>query len=46
MDWLDDYELTAEVVGLIVLLAMSGFFSISETSMMALNRYRLRNNFV
>jgi Mg2+/Co2+ transporter CorB len=43
VDWLDDYELTAEVVGLIVLLVMSGFFSISETSMMALNRYRLRH---
>ncbi len=43
MDWLDDYELTAEVIGLIVLLVMSGFFSISETSMMALNRYRLRH---
>ncbi|MGW8269378.1 MAG: HlyC/CorC family transporter [Burkholderiales bacterium] len=43
MDWLDDYELTAEVIGLVVLLVMSGFFSISETSMMALNRYRLRH---
>ena len=43
MDWLDDYELTTEVIGLIVLLVMSGFFSISETSMMALNRYRLRH---
>lgn len=43
MDWLDDYELTAEVIGLIILLVMSGFFSISETSMMALNRYRLRH---
>jgi len=41
VDWLDDYELGAEVVGLVVLLVMSGFFSISETSMMALNRYRL-----
>jgi len=43
VDWLDDYELGAEVVGLVVLLVMSGFFSISETSMMALNRYRLRH---
>jgi len=43
VDWLDDYELTAEVIGLVVLLVMSGFFSISETSMMALNRYRLRH---
>ncbi|MCG6950820.1 MAG: HlyC/CorC family transporter [Betaproteobacteria bacterium] len=40
---MDDYELTTEVIGLIVLLVMSGFFSISETSMMALNRYRLRH---
>jgi len=43
MAWLDDYELTVELVGLVVLLVMSGFFSISETSMMALNRYRLRH---
>ena len=28
---------------LVVLLAFSGFFAISETSMMALNRYRLRH---
>ena len=31
-----------QAVGLIVLLALSAFFSISETSMMALNRYRLK----
>ena len=43
MAWLDEYELTVELVGLMVLLVMSGFFSISETSMMALNRYRLRH---
>ena len=30
-------------VVLIVLLAVSGFFSISETSMVALNRYRLKH---
>jgi len=30
-------------VTLIVLLVVSGFFSISETSMMALNRYRLKH---
>jgi Mg2+/Co2+ transporter CorB len=30
-------------VALAVLLAFSGFFSISETSMMALNRYRLKH---
>ena len=28
---------------LVVLLVVSAFFSISETSMMALNRYRLRH---
>jgi len=28
---------------LVILLALSGFFSISETSMMALNRYRLKH---
>lgn len=43
MVWLDDYGLTIEVTGLLVLLVMSGLFSISETSMMALNRYRLRH---
>jgi Mg2+/Co2+ transporter CorB len=31
------------LIALVVLLALSGFFSISETSMMALNRYRLRH---
>jgi len=31
------------LVALVVLLILSGFFSISETSMMALNRYRLRH---
>lgn len=30
-------------IALIILLAISGFFSISETSMVALNRYRLRH---
>ena len=30
-------------IALVVLLLVSGFFSISETSMMALNRYRLRH---
>jgi len=30
-------------IALIVLLALSGFFSISETSMVALNRYRLKH---
>ena len=31
------------LIALVVLLVLSGFFSISETSMMALNRYRLRH---
>ena len=35
--------LSWQFAGLIVLLAVSGFFSIAETSMMALNRYRLRH---
>ena len=34
-------ELAAPVAGLIVLLALSGFFSGSETALMAVNRYRL-----
>src|SRR6185369_10503588 len=34
--------LTWEIVLLAVLLVMSGFFSIAETSMMAVNRYRLK----
>jgi len=31
------------LIALVVLLVLSGFFSIAETSMMALNRYRLRH---
>ena len=31
------------LIALVVLLVISGFFSIAETSMMALNRYRLRH---
>jgi len=37
-----DISLTAQLVALAVLLVFSAFFSIAETSMMALNRYRLR----
>ncbi|HSD43990.1 MAG TPA: HlyC/CorC family transporter [Burkholderiales bacterium] len=37
-----DISLTAQLVALAVLLVISAFFSIAETSMMALNRYRLR----
>jgi magnesium and cobalt exporter, CNNM family len=40
---MDDSPLTWEVMALVVLLLMSAFFSIAETSMMALNRYRLRH---
>lgn len=37
-----EISLTAQLVALAVLLVVSAFFSIAETSMMALNRYRLR----
>jgi Mg2+/Co2+ transporter CorB len=37
-----DISLTAQLIALAVLLVISAFFSIAETSMMALNRYRLR----
>jgi Mg2+/Co2+ transporter CorB len=40
---LDDVSLSWEPAALALLLAASGFFSIAETSMMALNRYRLRH---
>jgi Mg2+/Co2+ transporter CorB len=40
---MDDMPLSWELAALVLLLAMSGFFSIAETSMMALNRYRLRH---
>jgi Mg2+/Co2+ transporter CorB len=39
---LDDVSLTAQLIALAVLLVISAFFSIAETSMMAINRYRLR----
>ena len=38
-----DIPLTTLFIALLVLLIASAFFSISETSMMALNRYRLRH---
>jgi Mg2+/Co2+ transporter CorB len=38
---LDDFSLGALFLALIAILLCSGFFSASETSMMALNRYRL-----
>jgi Mg2+/Co2+ transporter CorB len=40
---MDDIPLRWELAALLLLLVMSGFFSIAETSMMALNRYRLRH---
>ena len=40
---MDDVPLSWELAALLLLLVMSGFFSIAETSMMALNRYRLRH---
>ena len=40
---LDEYPITAMLWALVVLVLISGFFSMSETAMMALNRYRLRH---
>jgi Mg2+/Co2+ transporter CorB len=40
---LEEIPLSWELAALVLLLVMSGFFSIAETSMMALNRYRLRH---
>ncbi|MFH1605105.1 MAG: HlyC/CorC family transporter [Pseudomonadota bacterium] len=40
---MDDIPLSAHFSALTVLLILSGFFSIAETSMMALNRYRLKH---
>jgi Mg2+/Co2+ transporter CorB len=40
---MEDIPLTTLFAALLVLLVVSAFFSISETSMMALNRYRLRH---
>ena len=39
---MDDIPLAWQYLLLAVLLVISGFFSIAETSMMALNRYRLK----
>ena len=38
---MEEIPLWAQILALLVLLALSAFFSIAETSMMALNRYRL-----
>jgi len=40
---MDDISLRALAVALAVLLAIAAFFSIAETAMMAVNRYRLRH---
>src|ERR687895_445097 len=40
---MEDIQLATLFAALFVLLIASAFFSISETSMMALNRYRLRH---
>ena len=40
---MDDVSLSWMVGVLVVLLIVSGFFSIAETSMMAINRYRLKH---
>ena len=40
---MDDIPLWVELATLVALLVMSAFFSIAETAMMALNRYRLRH---
>ncbi|MEW6165468.1 MAG: HlyC/CorC family transporter [Pseudomonadota bacterium] len=40
---MEDIPLSALSIALIVLLVLSAFFSMSETSMMAANRYRLRH---
>jgi Mg2+/Co2+ transporter CorB len=40
---LSEIPLSALAITLIVLLALSGFFSLSETAMMAANRFRLRH---
>ena len=40
---MDDIPLSALLLTLVVLLALSGFFSLSETAMMASNRFRLRH---
>lgn len=40
---MDDIPLSTLLIALVVLLVVSAFFSISEISMMSLNRYRLRH---
>jgi Mg2+/Co2+ transporter CorB len=40
---MEEYPLSALALALVVLLVLSAFFSMTETSMMAANRYRLRH---
>ena len=40
---MDSLPLWAQILILVALLAVAGFFSIAETSMMAINRFRLRH---
>ncbi|OQW81362.1 MAG: magnesium and cobalt efflux protein CorC [Proteobacteria bacterium ST_bin16] len=40
---MEDMPLHIMLIALVFLLVLSGFFSLSETSMMAINRYRLRH---
>lgn len=40
---MDEFSLNSLLITFVVLLFVSAFFSISETSMMALNRYRLKH---
>jgi Mg2+/Co2+ transporter CorB len=40
---MDDFSLSSLGIALAVLLAISGFFSIAETAMMAVNRFRLKH---
>jgi Mg2+/Co2+ transporter CorB len=40
---MEEHSLSALSVALVVLLTLSAFFSMTETSMMAANRYRLRH---
>lgn len=40
---MEDLPLHVMLIALAILLILSGFFSLSETSMMAINRYRLRH---
>ncbi|MFZ9161279.1 MAG: CNNM domain-containing protein, partial [Burkholderiaceae bacterium] len=40
---MSDLPLWAQGLALLLLLLVSAFFSMSETSLMAVNRYRMRN---